>query len=196
MASILRCCWLEWVSCSPTTASSPMWTTCIASLRVQINLHLSISKKTQASLRWLLSSAGGFRNIYRVRHESDLHIGGSAGRHPQQRVGGETQHAHQDHCRYVRAVEPKDPHGKSEVCLHPGNGFCTGVSKVCQNICRTSRSFFVLLEFWTCSENLQRISQGNAMIPQFYRLLKKIVISRNAFIHTETPKKTHKKKQS
>uniref|UniRef100_A0A3B3WCT1 Equilibrative nucleoside transporter 4 n=1 Tax=Poecilia mexicana TaxID=48701 RepID=A0A3B3WCT1_9TELE len=34
MASTLQCCWLEWVSCCRTTASSPTSTTCITSFRV------------------------------------------------------------------------------------------------------------------------------------------------------------------
>lgn len=42
-----------------------------------------------------------FRDAHSVRHESDVHRGGSAGRHPQQCAGGEAQHAHQDHRRYV-----------------------------------------------------------------------------------------------
>lgn len=40
-----------------------------------------------------------FRDVHRVRHEPDVHPGGSAGCHPQQRAGGAAQHAHQDHSR-------------------------------------------------------------------------------------------------
>lgn len=39
-----------------------------------------------------------FRDIDSVWHESDVHLSGFVGRHPQQCAGGATQHAHQDHC--------------------------------------------------------------------------------------------------
>lgn len=65
------------------------------------NMHGSVNVHTRT--RYLQSPGVKgqrvcFRDVHSVRHESDVHPGGSAGRHPQQRAGGATQHAHENHC--------------------------------------------------------------------------------------------------
>ncbi len=117
MGSTLQCYWLGWVSCFPTTVSSLTWTTCTTSLKVQLcmstnepmyalterawisqtQMHVHIQLPEVMALVWVCLCVC-FRDVHRVRHEPDLHPGGSVGRHPQQRAGGEAQHAHQDHC--------------------------------------------------------------------------------------------------
>lgn len=69
MASTLQCCWLEWVSCCHTTASSPTSTTCITSSRVLMCMRQCMQMHEQALCTPTLRSSTFFvcfRNVHSV----------------------------------------------------------------------------------------------------------------------------------